>query len=352
MNFIYFTSDLNFFQYAGVPGMDWNIENLSSVGIILIWLSSVSTNDPLRVDIFIWRSSTTCICYKQDRQGILPWGRGHWPLEAVNPHWHKGRRGLRRLVTSPLPLISPPLSIVVPSQYLSMQSTGGRYNLSVEENLHVSRIFQRSRLFGSSAICGWTRCSCTCDTVGHTVWGTQWNTRSETESEIQDATHSETPMKHAHWYTAWNIQCDTPCDTQRDTQGAQPINWSLPAKLCMCANRYKVLSTIYTHAGETHTGSKIMWSTDRQGCIGHKWCVEFMVEMCIQTKVKSSSIDKWSVNNVPQSFFFCQTVAAGAAEPADVQLKLTMRTPRRCTLHQTLLCWHSPYCVVGGGDPP
>ena len=31
-------------------------------------------------------------------------------------------------------------------------------------------------------------------------------------------------------------------------------------------------------------------------------------------------------------FFFCQTAAAGAAEPADVQLKLTMRRPRQWTL--------------------
>ena len=111
--------------------------------------------------------SITCICYKtctRLTQGVLPWGRGHCPSEAVNPHWQDGGCD----VWSPrpsLPLISPPLSIVVPSQYLSMQSTGGRYNLSVEENLHVSRIFQAPiLLFAAESDAA---CSCTPECMTH-----------------------------------------------------------------------------------------------------------------------------------------------------------------------------------------
>ena len=54
--------------------------------------------------------SITCICYKtctRLTQGILPWGGGHCPSEAVNPHWQDGGCD----VWSPRPsLSSHPLS--------------------------------------------------------------------------------------------------------------------------------------------------------------------------------------------------------------------------------------------------
>ena len=62
------------------------------------------------------------------------------------------------------------------------------------------------------------------------------------------------------------------------------------------------------------------------------WSFEFMVEMCIQRHVKSTSILYRGWTMLRKFVFFCQTAGAGAAEPADVQLKLTMRRPRQWTL--------------------
>ena len=204
------------------------------------------------------------------------------------------------------------------------------------------------RLFGSAAICGWIRCSLQLHmrhsgthsvrhTMEHTQWDREWNTGRDTQRDTHETRALIHSVKYTVRHTVWH--------TTRYTGGTTNQLVSACQTLYVCKQMQSSvwnLQILHTRWRDTTN----MWSTGRQGCIGHKWCVEFMVEMCIQTKVKSSSIDKWSVNNVPQ------TVAAGAAEPADVQLKLTMRTPRRCTLHQTLLCWHSPYCVVGGGDPP
>ena len=68
---------------------------------------------------------------------------GIGPLRQLTPIDTRVGGGLQRLVTSAPPPYSRP--IVVPSQFLSMQRTGGRYNLNVEENLHVLRIFQTGR---------------------------------------------------------------------------------------------------------------------------------------------------------------------------------------------------------------
>ena len=86
--------------------------------------------------------------------------------------------GLQRLVTSAPPPYSRP--IVVPSQFLSMQGTGGRYNLNVEENLHVLRIFQTGRAV----------CSAHCAQIFAAA--SQWNKRDTTQRETQSFALSQT----------------------------------------------------------------------------------------------------------------------------------------------------------------
>ena len=89
--------------------------------------------------------------------------------------------GLQRLVTSAPPPYSRP--IVVPSQFLSMQGTGGRYNLNVEENLHVLRIFQTGRAV----------CSAHCAQIfAGGAAASQWNKRDTTQCETQSFALSQT----------------------------------------------------------------------------------------------------------------------------------------------------------------
>ena len=131
--------------------------------------------------------------------------------------------GLQRLVTSAPPPYSRP--IVVPSQFLSMQGTGGRYNLNVEENLHVLRIFQTGRAV----------CSAHCAQIfAGGAAATQWNKRDTTQPETQSFALSETQTGQTDTAT---YNCNT---------GAKPINCSLPAK-CLFTRLLYEIACYHTH---------------------------------------------------------------------------------------------------------
>ena len=139
--------------------------------------------------------------------------------------------GLQRLVTSAPPPYSRP--IVVPSQFLSMQRTGGRYNLNVEENLHVLRIFQTGRAV----------CSAHCAQIFAAA--SQWNKRDTTQRETQSFALSETQTGQTDTAT---YNCNT---------GAKPINCSLPAKRLFT----RLLYVIACYHTRTHRQSHTFFIT-------------------------------------------------------------------------------------------
>ena len=61
-----------------------------------------------------------------------------------------------------------------------------------------------------------------------------------------------------------------------------------------------------------------------------------------QTTTCNNSINQWCVQCFP-NFSGQQCTSSWTSRCS--MFTLTMRTPRCCALYQTLLCWHSPFCV-------
>ena len=115
-------------------------------------------------------------------------------------------------------------------------------------------------------------CSCTWDTVGHTMEHTQWDREWNTGRETQRDTHETRALIHSVKYTVRH--------TTRYTGGTA----NQLAYACQTLYVCKQIQSSVWNLQILHTrwrDTTNMWSTGRQGCIGHKWCVEFVVEMCI-----------------------------------------------------------------------